>query len=233
VSLSAKTASFLPTRWSRTWRAPRRGRPAHSAVPNLVGTLLLAGAALLATPATGAAQKELAAPREALSFIDADGRVVLSTDFPGKWLLIYFGYMHCSDLCPTGLSVLASALDQIGPAAAGVQALFVTVDPERDRGPELRRFAEAFDKRLLGLSGSLAEIKRAASSLGVSFEKVAEPDRDYVVDHSSAYVLIDPAFSHVRTFRMAEPHLLAAKLLELMSAAGTPLGPVNNLRAYR
>jgi len=221
--------------WPRTRRAASRRRPsaAPAGAPSLLATLLLAGAALLAAPATGAAQKVLAAPREALSFLDADGRVVLSTDFPGKWLLIYFGYMHCSDLCPTGLSVLASALEQIGPAAAGVQPLFVTVDPERDRGPELRRFAEAFDKRLLGLSGSLAEIKRAASALGVSFEKVAEPDRDYVVDHSSAYVLIDPAFSRVRIFRMAEPHLLAAKLLELMRAAGTPLGPINNLGAYR
>ena len=57
---------------------------------------------------------------------------------PGKWLLVYFGYTHCTDLCPTGLSVLANALDQIGPAAEHVQPLFVTVDPERDKGPLLR-----------------------------------------------------------------------------------------------
>ena len=236
MPLKAKCSRAVP--WPR--RRTKRSRPhgarsiaTPSGLPNLLAIALIAAAALLPAAGAGSAQQPRPAPAEALSFVDADGHRVLSTDFPGKWLLIYFGYMHCSDLCPTGLSVLASALDQIGPAAAGVQPLFVTVDPERDRGPELRRFAEAFDKRLLGLSGSLAEIKRAASTLGVSFEKVAEPGRDYVVDHSSAYVLIDPAFSRVRIFRLAEPHLLAAKLLELMSRAGTPLGPVNNLGAYR
>ena len=190
-------------------------------------------AALLAGPAAAITEDVRGGPQDALSFTDADGRVVLSSDFPDKWLLIYFGYMHCSDLCPTGLSVLANALDQIGPAAAQVQPLFVTVDPERDRGPELRRFAEAFDKRLIGLGGSLADIKRAAAALGVSFEKVAQSDAGYVVDHSSGYVLIDPARKSVRSLRFAEPHLLAAKLIAVMAAAGTPLGAINNIGAYR
>src|SRR5262245_20958695 len=141
--------------------------------------------------------------------------------------------MRCSDLCPTGLSVLANALEQIGPAAVHVQPLFVTVDPERDRGPELRRFAEAFDKRLIGLGGSVAEIKQAAAALGVAFEKIAQPDASYVVDHSSDYVLIDPSRRQVRSLRIAEAHGLAAKLIELLSAAGTPLGNVNNVGAYR
>jgi protein SCO1/2 len=189
--------------------------------------------ALLAGPAPAITEDVRGAPQEALSFADADGRVVLSSDFPGKWLLIYFGYMHCSDLCPTGLSVLANALEQIGPAAAQVQPLFVTVDPERDRGPELRRFAEAFDKRLIGLGGSPDEIKRAAAALGVSVEKVAQPNAGYVVDHSSGYVLIDPARKNVRSLRFTEPHLLAAKLIAVMTAAGTPLGAVNNIGAYR
>jgi protein SCO1/2 len=195
--------------------------------------MFVVSAAFLASGATGYAQDAREAPRQALSFVDADGRVVLSTDVPGKWLLIYFGYMRCSDLCPTGLSVLHNALEQLGPAASQVQPLFVTVDPERDRGPELRRFAQAFDQRLLPLSGTLAEIKRAAAALGLAFEKVAQPGSDYVVDHSSAYVLIDPAHRRVRSFRIAEAHLLAAKLIELMGAAGTPLGPINNLGAYR
>ena len=193
-----------------------------------VTVVLLCG---LAASATG--QQLRPAPLQALSFIDADGRVVRSSDFPGKWLLIYFGYMHCSDLCPTGLSVLASALDQIGPAAAHVQPLFVTIDPERDQGPELRRFAEAFDKRLIGLTGSPAEIKLAAATLGVAFEKVAQPGAGYLVDHSSDYLVIDPSASAVRSLRIAEPHLLAAALIELLRAGGAALGNVNNIGAYR
>ena len=211
----------------------RRARGALGRARNwvVVPAVLLAG--LLAGPAPGLSEDERGAPQEALSFADGDGRVVLSSDFPGQWLLIYFGYMHCSDLCPTGLSVLANALDQIGPAAQHIQPLFVTVDPERDRGPELRRFAAAFDKRLIGLGGSLDEIKRAAAALDVSFEKVMQPDAQYVVDHSSAYVLIDPARKRMRSFKFAEPHLLAAKLIAIMTAAGTPLGAVNNIGAYR
>jgi cytochrome oxidase Cu insertion factor (SCO1/SenC/PrrC family) len=236
VPLSAKSSWFLPgpLRLAKqgAWRGSRRAAALRWG-PSLLAGLLVASAAFLAACATGYAQDAREAPREALSFVDADGHVVLSTDFPGKWLLIYFGYMHCSDLCPTGLSVLHNALDQIGPAASQVQPLFVTVDPERDRGPELRRFAQAFDERLLPLSGTLAEIKRAAAALGVAFEKVAQPGSDYVVDHSSNYVLIDPMHRRVRSFRIAEAHLLAAKLIELMSAAGTPLGPINNLGAYR
>ena len=203
--------------------------PARNA--NVAVALLFA--ALLAAPTPGVSEDVRPAPPAPLSFTDADGHRVLSSDFAGKWLLIYFGYMHCSDLCPTGLSVLASALDQIGPAALHIQPLFVTVDPERDQGPELRRFAQAFDKRLIGLGGSLADIKRAAAALDVSFEKVAQPDAGYLVDHSSGYVLIDPARKNVRALRFAEPHLLAAKLIAVMAAAGTPLEGLNNIGAYR
>ena len=94
------------------------------------------------------AQELALAPDRPLTFVDADGREVRSSDFPDKWLLIYFGYTHCADLCPTGLSAMVNALEQIGPAAEHVQPLFVTVDPERDKGPILRSFARGFDERL-------------------------------------------------------------------------------------
>ena len=113
-----------------------------------------------------------------LTFADAEGRVVRSTDFAGKWLLVYFGYTHCADLCPTGLSVLVNTLDQIGRACEHIQPLFITVDPERDKGPLLRSFTEAFDKRLIGLGGTIEQIREAADALGVSFQKVVQGDRD-------------------------------------------------------
>ena len=172
------------------------------------------------------------APDRPLTFVDADGATVRSTDFQGKWLLVYFGYTHCSELCPTGLSVLASAMQQMGPAGEHVQPLFVTVDPERDRGPILRTFAASFDPRLIGLGGTMEQVKQAASALGVSFEKIAQGS-DYVIDHSSSYTLIDPSRSHAEVLRIAEPHLLASKLFEALIKAGVPIGDVNNLRAYR
>ena len=179
------------------------------------------------------AQELQLAPDRPLTFVDADGRTVRSTDFAGKWLLVYFGYTHCTDLCPTGLSVLANALDQIGPAAEHVQPLFITVDPERDKGPLLRTFTQSFDKRLIGLGGSVEQIKEAATALGVSFAKVAQGGSDYVVDHSSTYVLIDPARTRAQSLRSAEPHLLAAKLIDALTKAGVPLDNVKNVGAYR
>jgi protein SCO1/2 len=195
--------------------------------------------ALAAVLASGAVAGPVPAGDDALTldrpltFADAEGRVVRSADFPGKWLLVYFGYTHCADICPTGLSVLVNALDQIGPAAEHIQPLFVTVDPERDKGPVLRNFAEAFDKRLIGLGGTVEQIKQAADALGVSFQKVVQGDASYVVDHSSSYVLIDLSRTRAQGLRVAEPHLLAAKLIEVLTKAGMPLGNVNNVGAYR
>ena len=196
--------------------------------------IAITGAFAFAPPISAAMAQELRiAPDRPLTFVDADGRTVRSADFAGKWLLVYFGYTHCTDLCPTGLSALANALDQIGPAAEHVQPLFITVDPERDKGPLLRTFTQSFDRRLIGLGGTVEQIKEAAAALGVSFEKVAQGGSDYVVDHSSTYVLIDPSRTRAQSLRIAEPHMIAAKLIEALTKAGVPLDNVKNVGAYR
>jgi cytochrome oxidase Cu insertion factor (SCO1/SenC/PrrC family) len=197
-----------------------------------IGLILFALAAA-GSPVGSRAQQLPLTPDRPLLFIDAQGTLVRSTDFPGKWLLVYFGYTHCSDICPTGLSVMAGALEQIGAAGDHVQPLFVTVDPERDSGPLLRAFTASFDRRLIGLSGSVEQIRQAADALGVSFRKVASGESDYVVDHSSNYTLIDPMHTQAEVLRIAEPHVLASKLIEVMTKAGVPLDNVNNVAAYR
>jgi cytochrome oxidase Cu insertion factor (SCO1/SenC/PrrC family) len=188
--------------------------------------------ALAASGVTALGQEVRLSPERPLTFVDAEGRTVRSSDFKGKWLLVYFGYTHCADLCPTGLSVLANALEQIGPATVHVQPLFITVDPERDKGPLLRTFARAFDPSLIGLGGSVDQVREAANALGVSFQKVTQ-GTDYTVDHSSSYVLVDPDQTRAENLRMAEPHLLAAKLVDVLTKAGVPLSNVNNVGAYR
>ena len=164
---------------------------------------------------------------------DAAGRRVSSSDFAGKWLLIYFGYTHCSDLCPLGLTTMAAALDQLGPAAANIQPLMISVDPERDHGPMLKSFTEAFDKRLIGLTGSLEEIAKAAALVGVEFRKVQNGGEDYVVDHSATFTLIGPDRRTAETLRMGEAHLLAAHLIHVLGQAGVSLDRVGNVGAYR
>jgi cytochrome oxidase Cu insertion factor (SCO1/SenC/PrrC family) len=209
-----------------------RGTDGTKLVGNALGRLKLAVVLLCACVGAAGAEELRLAPDRPLTFTDADGRLVRSTDFPGKWLLVYFGYTHCADLCPTGLSVLTNALDQIGSAAVHLQPLFITVDPERDNGEVLRSFTESFDKRLIGLGGTVEQIKAAASNLGASFEKVVQGS-DYVIDHSSTYVLIDPSHERAQTLRIAEPYILAAKLIETLTKAGVTLDHVNNVGAYR
>ena len=184
-------------------------------------------------PYASAAEEGRRLDARPLTFRDADGNIVRGTDFAGKWLLVYFGYSHCADLCPTGLSVLANALEQIGPAAQYIQPLFITVDPDRDNGPILKSFPKAFDPRMVGLGGSADEIKKAAEVFGISIRKVIQGDSDYVVDHTSSYILVDPSRTRAEELREAEPHLLAAKLLAALSKAGVPLDNVNNIGAYR
>lgn len=184
-------------------------------------------------PYASAAEEGRRLDARPLTFRDADGNIVRGTDFAGKWLLVYFGYSHCADLCPTGLSALANALEQIGPAAQYIQPLFITVDPDRDNGPILKSFPKAFDPRMVGLGGSADEIKKAAEVFGISIRKVIQGDSDYVVDHTSSYILVDPSRTRAEELREAEPHLLAAKLLAALSKAGVPLDNVNNIGAYR
>ena len=164
---------------------------------------------------------------------DAAGRTITGNDFPGRWLLIYFGYTHCADQCPTALGAMIEALSQIGPAAEDIQPLFVTVDPERDRGPALAAFTAAFDRRIVGLTGSDKQIADAAKMFGVEYNKVLQGSDDYAIDHSTTLSLVGPGRHEAVTFSFAEPFLIAAKLIAELERGGAALGAVNNLGAYR
>ena len=198
----------------------------------MAAALIIAARALgFSVPLARAEEARIALHRP-FALIDADGKTVKSTDFSDKWLLIYFGYTHCSDQCPTALSAIAEALDEIGPAARYVQPLFITVDPERDRGLMLRDFTAAFNKRLIGLTGTQEQIADVAHSLGVKYEKVLLDNSDYVIDHSTVLSVVDPSGRSAVTFTLAEPCMIAAKLFDLLDRSGVPLGIVNNRGAY-
>ena len=94
---------------------------------------------------------------------DHTGRRRTDADFRGKLVVLYFGYTYCPDVCPTELQSISLALDKLGAAAAeAVQPLFITVDPERDTPARLADFVSSFHPRLIGLTGSLAEIRKTA-----------------------------------------------------------------------
>ena len=123
------------------------------------------------------------------------GRSVTLSDFAGKYIAIYFGYTTCPDICPTTLADLGKAVKLLGDTAEKVQVLFVTVDPERDTISRLRDYLAYFGPEIVGMRGSLEETERIASQFGVAYEKryASESATDYLIDHSSAVIVLDPA----------------------------------------
>ena len=122
---------------------------------------------------------------------DQTGHRRTDADFQGKLIVIYFGYTYCPDVCPTELQSISLALDKLGAAADIVQPLFITVDPERDTPARLADFVSSFHPRLIGLTGSLAEIRKTAIAYRTFFAKngVTTPD-DYSVDHTGFIYLL-------------------------------------------
>lgn len=129
-----------------------------------------------------------------LALHDHDGRPATLERFKGKAVVLFFGYTHCPDVCPTTLSDLKAAMQLLGPeTAARVQVLFVTVDPERDTPEVLRRYVPYFDPTFLGLGGTPTEVAEAAKEFKVFFAKQATTGAGgYLVDHTAGSYVIDP-----------------------------------------
>jgi protein SCO1/2 len=128
---------------------------------------------------------------KSLELFDHTGRARRLEDFRGKAVVVFFGFTHCPDICPTTLADLSAALKQLGPQAQRVQVVFVTVDPERDTREVLAKYVTAFDPRFLGMYGDAAATQRVARDFKVYFEKRKAGD-SYSVDHSGQTYVIDP-----------------------------------------
>lgn len=172
-----------------------------------------------AAPAFRATDITGAAFARDFSLQDHHGRVRHLADFRGKVVAIFFGYTHCPDVCPTTLADFAAALKLLGPDAARVQVLFVTVDPERDTPAVLKAFVPAFNPEFLGLSGDAAATRRVAGEFKVVYQKSAgtTPD-DYLIDHSAGTFVFDP---HGRIRLLvpygSSPEAIAADLKTLLA----------------
>ena len=167
------------------------------------------------------------------SLIDHNGRPRTDADFRGKLLLIYFGFTYCSDACPIDLQSMAGALDRLGPAGEAVQPLFITVDPQKDTPEQLKSYAALFHPRLIGLTGSLQQIRAVERAYKVYAGKSDLKEADRNIDHSSFVYLIDAAGKYIGFFppgtsadRMAEVirKALARQRAPSRAAAGPPEG---------
>jgi protein SCO1/2 len=128
---------------------------------------------------------------QGFALTDHDGRPRTLEDFRGKAVVLFFGFAHCPDVCPTTLADIAGALKQLGADAQRVQVLMVTVDPERDTPEVLKKYVSAFDPGFLGLRGDLAATRKVASEFKIYFEKRKQGE-SYTVDHSAQSYVIDP-----------------------------------------
>jgi cytochrome oxidase Cu insertion factor (SCO1/SenC/PrrC family) len=146
---------------------------------------------------------------------DQNGRKVTEKDFLGKYMLVFFGYTYCPDLCPTELQVMSAALDSLGAKADAIQPVFISFDPERDTPEVLKQYVSNFHPRLVGLTGSPEEIAAAAKAYRVYYSKVANSSPDtYLMDHSTITYLMDPQGKFLKHFSYSTDAAALAKALD-------------------
>jgi len=173
---------------------PAGGSRVVLAAALLAGFVLLAGGGLLALMLRGEPGGSVLANAIGGPFrlVDQNGNTVTDADLRGKWLLVYFGYTHCPDACPTALNDMALALDELGARRAAVRPVFITVDPERDTPEVLKAYVASFDAPILALTGTPEAVAQAAKSYRVYYAKHPSPDGSYEMDHSSVIYVMDP-----------------------------------------
>lgn len=144
---------------------------------------------------------------------DQNGIRRSESDFRGKYMLVFFGYTFCPDICPTTLAVMAAALDMMGPGADRIVPILISVDPVRDTPETLKTYLSAFGARFVGLTGSEEEIAVAARAYRVYVQAHKDQGDSYTVDHSGVIYLMDPSGTFIANYSLsASPDKLAADL---------------------
>lgn len=126
------------------------------------------------------------------TLVDASGKTVTDQDFRGRYMLVFFGFTHCPDICPAELQVMAGAMDQLGDKAKEVVPIFITLDPERDTPEAVGAYVKNFGPNIVGLTGSMDAVAAAAKAYRVSFSKFQDQNsgENYTIDHSAlAYLM--------------------------------------------
>ena len=185
----------------------------------LAGIVLLAGGALSWLMLSGPPNASVFASAIGGPFklVDQDGKTVTDRDLRGKWLLVYFGYTHCPDACPTALNNIALALQQLGPERDKVRPVFITVDPARDTSAVMKQYVTSFDAPILALTGSPEAIAQAAHGYRVYYAKHETSGGDYEMDHSSVIYVMDPQGRFAATLtHQNSPKDITAQLKKLI-----------------
>ena len=148
----------------------------------------------------------------------SDGKPFSSTQIAGKPYLIFFGFTHCPDVCPTTLARLAKLRAQVPGGESKLPILFVSVDPERDTPREVGRYSQLFGTPVIGLTGSPAAVEKVKKQFGVFSQKVPSEGREYSVDHTASVFLMDGQGRFVATISPEEGDEVALQKLRRLIA---------------
>jgi protein SCO1 len=147
------------------------------------------------------------------NLIDHNSKPITEQDFKGHPFLVFFGFTHCPDVCPTALFEISEILRKLGPDAKNIRALFVTVDPERDTPAVLKDYLSSFDPRVIGASGDAAAVTAMEKAYRVYSKKVPLDKGGYTMDHTAIVYLMDKTGRFVSPFNMKRrPEEAAADL---------------------
>ncbi len=172
----------------------------------------IAGQHSVETVATGE-QPRIGGP---FALVDQNGAARSDQDFRGRYLLVFFGYTYCPDVCPTTLAVMKSALEMMGSRAERIVPIFITVDPKRDTPEKLKNYLSSFGPRFVGLTGDDKAISSVAKEYRVYYQiRPAGNGADYTVDHSGVVYLMDGSGRFVANYALDNsPDMMAQDILK-------------------
>lgn len=154
---------------------------------------------------------------------DQNGRAVTDKDLLGKPSLVFFGFTYCPEVCPTTLLHMTAWLKKLGPDGDKLNAIYVTVDPERDTPAQLKQYLSAFDPRIRGLTGTPAQVTDITKAYRAYYKRVPLENGDYTMDHSTMVYMMDAAGSFVGPIGYGEPDAQVMPLLRDLVAGRTPV----------
>ena len=183
---------ILGSAWGMAWFGRAEGESVADAF--LRQSARVFGGDMPAAPSAGGVQLPqgtlLGGP---FNLVDQTGRAVTEHDFAGRFLLVYFGFTFCPDVCPTELGIIAAAVDALGDQGEHVTPILITIDPERDTPDALADYVSRFHPRMIGLTGTAAQVAAAARAYRVFYQRVQRPEMThYLMDHSSFIYLVGP-----------------------------------------
>ncbi|SFJ18364.1 protein SCO1/2 [Bosea sp. OK403] len=176
----------------------------------LLGALALAAAAIITFSPTRQNQTGTASVGGPFSLTTPDGKTLTDKELRGAPFLVFFGFTHCPDICPTKLFEISEMLRAAGPKGEKLRALFISVDPERDTPETLKSYLGSFDPRIVGLTGDQAAIDATVKAYRAYAKKVPLKDGDYTMDHTALVYLMGKDGSFVGAFNSERPPAEAA-----------------------